>query len=499
MRYLSLILLLGCLPWNEATSWPQLTLVPIVDNLNKPVHITHAGDGTGQMFVVEKAGRIHIIEQGHLLDTPFLDIANRVSRGWEQGLLSVAFPPNYTQKRYFYVNYTNNAGDTVIARYHRADSKQADPNSEEILLTISQPFSNHNGGQLAFGADGFLYIGMGDGGSGGDPQGHGQNPDSLLGKMLRLDVDTKPYAIPADNPFINNPKFRDEIWAFGLRNPWRFSFDRKTGDLYIADVGQNDFEEIHVQAADSKGGENYGWNIMEGLHCYNSSDCDQSNLIKPVLEYDHSQGDRSITGGYVYRGKEFPRMQGVYFYADYISGRLWGLQRTENDWETKLLLETSYNISTFGEDEVGNLYLADLNGTIYKVEGKVKNTQLTFEGLQPRYVVGDHLQVSLREQPQSRLIPLDLWVAIQLPESDTLLFLTTEPLEPFSIQPQPFKREVEVSEIEHPVLNLTISPDISNGTYTFYAIYNEVAADLSNLTLTLRSNIAMAQTITYTR
>ena len=426
MRYLSppLILLLSLLLfgllWNKASaiSWPQLTLVPIAANLNKPVHITHAGDGSGQIFVVEKVGNIRIIEQGRLLDTPFLDITQRVSRGWEQGLLSVAFPPNYTQKRYFYVNYTNNAGDTIIARYHRsrADSKRADPNSEEILLTISQPFGNHNGGQLAFGPDGFLYIGMGDGGSGGDPRGHGQNPDSLLGKMLRFDVesDTKPYAIPADNPFINNPKFRDEIWAYGLRNPWRFSFDRQTGDLYIADVGQDDFEEIHVQAANSKGGGNYGWNIMEGRHCYNSRNCEQSNLIKPVVEYDHSQGDRSITGGCVYRGKEFPRMRGVYFYADYVSGRLWGLQRTQNAWETKLLLETSYNISTFGEDEVGNLYLADLKGKIYKIAGKVKNTQLNFEGLQPQYAVGDKLQVSLREQPQSRLIPLDLWVAITL-------------------------------------------------------------------------------------
>lgn len=392
MRYLSLslflllclILLLFSLPWNEApaTYWPQLSLVPIIENLNKPVHITHAGDGTGQMFVVEKVGRIRIIEQGHLLDTPLLDIANRVSRGWEQGLLSVAFPTNYTQKRYFYVNYTNNADDTVIARYHlhHADSKLADPNSEEILLTISQPFRNHNGGQLAFGADGFLYIGMGDGGSGGDPQGHGQNPDSLLGKILRLDVesDTKPYAIPADNPFTNHPKFREEIWAYGLRNPWRFSFDRKTGDLYIADVGQDEFEEIHLQPADSKGGENYGWNIMEGLHCYNSPHCDQSNLIKPVLEYDHSQGDRSITGGYVYRGKEFPKMQGVYFYADYVSGRLWGLQRTENDWETKLLLDTSHNISTFGEDEKGNLYLADLKGKIYKILAFISPLSMPF-------------------------------------------------------------------------------------------------------------------------
>ena len=378
MRYspLSLLVLLS-LVWisTPVASWPQLILVPVAKDLHRPVHITHAGDGSQRLFVVEQIGRIRIITKEQLLNSPFLEITDRVGCCGERGLLSVAFPPNFANKHYYYVNYTNKTGDTVIARFHLSadDPNQTNPNSEEILLTIAQPFGNHNGGQLAFGPDGFLYIGMGDGGSGGDPQGHGQNPKSLLGKILRIDVEsgTKPYAIPTDNPFKHNPAYRDEIWALGLRNPWRFSFDRNTGDLYIADVGQDDYEEIDVQAVNSKGGENYGWNVMEGMHCYNAPQCENSQLTKPVIEYDHSQGDRSITGGGVYRGTAFPQMQGVYFYADYVSGRLWGLRRIENHWENQLLLETQHSISTFGEDEAGNLYLADLTqGEIYRIEGK---------------------------------------------------------------------------------------------------------------------------------
>lgn len=380
MRYLSLvfILLLNLLLCEViAAPWPQLHFVKVADGFSKPVHITYSDDGKGRLFVVEQAGLIRIIEQGNVLKTPLLDITQRVGCCGERGLLSVAFPPNYIKKRHFYVNYTNNDGDTVISRFKLRpyNSNQADPKSEKILLTVSQPFRNHNGGLLAFGPDGFLYIGMGDGGSGGDPLRHGQNLNSWLGKMLRIDVEsnTTPYAIPTDNPFRHNRAFRDEIWAFGLRNPWRFSFDRHTKDLYIADVGQNKFEEVNIQPAKSKGGENYGWNIMEGKHCFKRFFCNKSNLVLPVVEYDHSQGDRSITGGNVYRGKDFPRMQGIYFYADYVSGRLWGLRKTRNNWETKLLFDTPYHISTFGEDQAGNLYLADhLRGTIYKLEAKLR-------------------------------------------------------------------------------------------------------------------------------
>lgn len=351
--------------------WPQIYLASSITGLDRPVHITHAGDSSGRLFVVEKAGRIRIVEDGVLSSTPFLDITSRVgSLGSEQGLLSVAFPPDYASKGYFYVNYTDTSGDTVVARYHvTADPDVADPNSEEVLLTVDQPYGNHNGGQLAFGpSDGYLYIGMGDGGAGGDPENRAQNPGSLLGKLLRIDVEsgTSPYAVPATNPYTQTNDYRGEIWALGLRNPWRFSFDRQTRDLYIADVGQNIYEEVNYQPASSSGGENYGWNIMEGLHCYNSPGCDDSGLTPPVVEYDHSQGC-SITGGMVYRGLLDHRMQGVYFYADYCSGRIWGLAR-DGAWQSVLLYDASFSIASFGEDEAGNLYVTDYDdGVIYAI------------------------------------------------------------------------------------------------------------------------------------
>jgi len=268
------------------------------------------------------------------------------------------------------VNYTRIPdGSTVIARYRKTtDPGAADPNSEEILLVIAQPFANHNGGQLAFGPDGFLYIGMGDGGSGGDPQNNAQNPASLLGKMLRIDVESSvvPYAIPATNPFVQIPGFRGEIWALGLRNPWRFSFDRQTGDLYIADVGQNLFEEVDFQPAGSAGGQNYGWKIMEGAHCFGDPACSSAGLILPVAEYGHGP-ECSITGGFVYRGTTYPRMQGVYLYADFCSGRFWGLKRDGAVWQNALLLSEPHSISSFGEDEAGNLYAADLGGAVYEI------------------------------------------------------------------------------------------------------------------------------------
>jgi glucose/arabinose dehydrogenase len=283
----------------------------------------------------------------------------------------VVFPKDYAKKRHFYVNYTDRKGDTVVARYRLTpDADQADPKSEEVILFIEQPFANHNGGQLAFGPDGYLYIGMGDGGAVGDPFNNGQKPGALLGKLLRIDVESgvKPYSIPPRNPFIGKKEFRSEIWAFGLRNPWRFSFDRKTGDLYIADVGQNKYEEIDFQPASSAGGENYGWNIMEGTHCYRSGNCDTAGLMMPAAEYDHSKGC-SITGGMVYRGKEFPGLQGIYFYSDYCSGRIWGLGKSNDAWQNRELLKSGAAVSTFGEDEQGNLYVADYSaGVLYKIE-----------------------------------------------------------------------------------------------------------------------------------
>jgi uncharacterized repeat protein (TIGR01451 family) len=349
---------------------PDIALTRYVGGLDKPTHITHAGDGSQRLFVVEQEGLIRIIKNQTLLATPFLDITTRVSCCGERGLLSVAFPPGYANKGYFYVNYTNNNGNTVVARYRvTTDPDVANPTSEEIILTIDQPFENHNGGQLAFGPDGYLYIGMGDGGSAGDPQDNGQRPDTLLGKLLRIDVEsgTAPYAVPPTNPFFQNRTYRQEVWAIGLRNPWRFSFDRQTGDLYIGDVGQGSYEEIDVQPRSSPGGENYGWRIMEGNHCFASNTCTQSGLILPVVEYDHSQGC-SVTGGVVYRGPQFSRLQGIYFYGDYCSGNVWALKITASTLQSRRLLDTTLNISTFGEDEAGETYLADHSeGVLYHI------------------------------------------------------------------------------------------------------------------------------------
>jgi glucose/arabinose dehydrogenase len=352
------------------SGWPRITVVRKTAGLDKPTSITHAGDKSGRLFVTGQEGCIIVVKNFTVQKTPFLDITDRVSCCGERGLLSVVFPAGYADKRYFYVNYTDKNGDTVVARYRlTADPDRADPKSEEVVLFAKQPFPNHNGGQLAFGPDGYLYIGMGDGGLFGDPFGNGQKKDALLGKMLRIDVESgiKPYSIPRDNPFINKKDYRPEIWALGMRNPWRFSFDRKTGDLYIADVGQDKYEEVDFQPA-SSGGQNYGWNIREGRHCYKTEPCDKTGLTMPVVEYDHSRGC-SITGGRVYRGKEFPALDGIYFYADYCSGRIWGLRRPDNQWQTKELLNTDIAVSTFGEDEEGNIYFADhRKGVLYKLE-----------------------------------------------------------------------------------------------------------------------------------
>ncbi len=387
VRYFTLLLLLcaaiplsfnacrGHQSSSETPAIPQLSLVPVAGGFTHPVHITHAGDGSGRLFIVEQGGLIKIIKNGATLSTPFLNVSDRLkSSAGEQGLLSVAFPPGYADKQYFYIDYTGTqgVGDTVIARYYTttADPDIADPASAQTLLVVAQPFTNHNGGQLAFGPDGYLYIGMGDGGDAGDPLNNAQNTLSLLGKILRIDVEPQldPYISPPSNPFIGNAGYSPEIWALGLRNPWRFSFDRETGDLFIADVGQNLYEEVNIQPAASVGGENYGWNIMEGFHCYNSASCNQSGLTLPVVEYGHSQGDCSITGGFVYRGREFSALQGVYIYGDYCSGRIWGLRRAGGAWESKLILDSTLLISTFGEDEAGNLYVADhAAGVIYKI------------------------------------------------------------------------------------------------------------------------------------
>lgn len=329
-----------------------------------PVAIANAGDGSGWLFVVEKVGRIRVVQAGRLLDQPFLDISDRVrSSESEQGLLGLAFHPDYARNGSLYVNYSNLQGDTVVARFSvSTDPYQADPSSESILLTVAQPAGNHNGGHLAFGPDGYLYIALGDGGASGDRFGNGQNGATLLGAMLRLDVDGRPpYALPPDNPFLGNAAVRDEIWALGLRNPWRYSFDRQTGDLYIADVGQNRYEEVNVQRQSGPGGENYGWPIMEALHCFpEDQPCDQAGLTLPVAEYDHTQGC-SVTGGYVYRGQESPLLAGIYLFGDYCTGRIWGLTPGDGGtWRVAELAQVDARISSFGEDEAGELYILDM-------------------------------------------------------------------------------------------------------------------------------------------
>ena len=354
---------------------PAVRLDTIASGFDQPIHVTNARDGSGRLFVVEKRGRIRIVRGGTVDPTPFLNIRSLVkSSGSEQGLLGLAFHPRFASNGLFYVNYTdqNGVGNTVVARYRVSpgNPNQADPNSATTVLSIEQPATNHNGGNLVFGPDGYLYIGTGDGGGAGDPWGNAQNKGVLLGKMLRIDVDAgQPYAIPPDNPFVNEPGARPEIWAYGLRNPWRYSFDRANGVLYIGDVGQNTWEWF-VRQRSGIGGRNYGWNRVEGGHCFPpGSSCDPSAYAKPKLVYDHSGGNCSITGGHVYRGPSFPQLQGIYFYGDFCSGRLWAGQKiAPGQWRSTELLKTDARISSFGEDEAGELYLVGLgDGRLYRL------------------------------------------------------------------------------------------------------------------------------------
>ncbi len=344
--------------------------VPYVSGFDQVIDLTHAKDGSGRMFGVEKAGLIRIIKDGKLISTPFLDIQDRVGNNSnERGLLGLAFHPKYKENGYFYVNYTGEDGTSFVSRFKvSADANLADPASEQKLLTVSQPYPNHNGGSVAFGADGYLYLGFGDGGSGGDPDGNGQSTNTLLGKILRLDVDSgDPYAIPQDNPFASGGG-EPEIWAYGLRNPWRISFDSLTGDLYIADVGQNQWEEVDFLPAGSKGGANFGWDAMEGSHPFQGAD--SPSFVAPIAEYSHREGGCSISGGYVYRGVALPEWHGVYFYTDYCSGKIWGLHKENNIWKSELLFTTPFNSPSFGVDESGELYIIGSPQDIYRLEKK---------------------------------------------------------------------------------------------------------------------------------
>jgi glucose/arabinose dehydrogenase len=350
----------------------DVQLTSFYTGLATPVGIYHCNDN--RLFVLEKdAGDIEIINMdGEYIGT-FLDLTGLISTGGERGLLGLAFHPDYLNNGYFYVNYTNTAGNTVVARYHVSTNPNvADPASAFVLLTITQPYSNHNGGHLAFGPDGYLYIGMGDGGSAGDPQNLAQNTTSFLGKMLRIDVDNgTPYGIPTDNPFVGESGYAPEIWAVGLRNPWKFSFDRQTGDLYIGDVGQNVWEEINLQLADSPGGENYGWRCYEGDVAYNTSGCaGASNYVAPIGAYNHGNPYNfcSITGGVVYRGTMFPAMNGIYFFSDYCDGDIYSLIWNGSDWLDTELFTSAAGLVAFGEDMNGEVYVVNNNGTIYRLE-----------------------------------------------------------------------------------------------------------------------------------
>jgi glucose/arabinose dehydrogenase len=347
-------------------------LEPVLEGLELPTYLTHAGDD--RLFIVEKTGRILIAQNGTLLETPFLDVRELVgSEGSEQGLLSIAFHPKYAENGRFFINYTNLEGHTVIARYEvqAGNANAAETGSESIILTIGQPFSVHNGGLMKFGPDGYLYIGVGDGGTSGDFFSNAQNNSNLLGTILRLDIDfAEPYAIPADNPFVNNDDVRNEIWFYGLRNPWRFSFDLITGDLFIADVGQFNWEEINFQEAGSKGGQNFGWDILEGTHCFNRDECETDGFIMPVAEYSHQEGGCAITGGYIYRGRQYEELSGNYFFADYCSGKVWGLiQEEDGHWLTTAVLDSDQLFSSFGEDRMGELYILGFtSGTVFQLQ-----------------------------------------------------------------------------------------------------------------------------------
>jgi len=363
---------------NSARQAPSVPsgLETVATGLDFPLYLTTAPGDDNRLFIVEKGGLIRIIKNGTLLETPFLDIHRLVSTGGEQGLLGLAFDPGYATNGRFYVSYTDTSGDSKIVRYSvsgNPDIAQTAP--DRVLLTIDQPFANHNGGNIVFGPDGYLYIGMGDGGSGNDPHGNGQDKTDLLGSLLRIDVRPQDdYTIPGDNPFISQPSARPELWDIGLRNPWRFSFDRKTGDLYIADVGQNAREEINVApSAQGRGkGINYGWNIMEGAICTPGVDpnCNKTGLTLPVLDYDQSNGNCSVTGGYVYRGSAIPGIQGTYFYADYCAG--WvksfvyrnGAATDHKEWKS---LSPGGNITSFGEDGQGELYILTSQGGVYRI------------------------------------------------------------------------------------------------------------------------------------
>ena len=352
----------------------QITLAPISDGFIRPVALAHAYDG--RLFIAEQAGHIRIVENGDLLSEPFLDIQHKVGNDpnniWdEQGLLGLAFHPQFQENGLFFVNYTNeNDGSTILAHYQvdAADPNKANLLSESIMINLGQPYQDHNAGHLQFDRDGFLYMAAGDGGEWGDPHGNGQNPHTLLGSILRLHVDANDtYAVPSTNPFVGDNEKRGEVWAYGLRNPWRFSFDRLTGDVYIADVGQADWEELNYLPAREPGGANFGWDVVEGPICYDAETCDRSQFVEPIVTYDHSTGC-AIVGGFVYRGQQYPELAGNYFFADFCQNIIWSLVNNNGEWLQNEVYQGDVRVSSFGEDVNGELYVLDhQGGTVYQI------------------------------------------------------------------------------------------------------------------------------------
>jgi glucose/arabinose dehydrogenase len=379
---LAIVLMLGLLipaPLSAAIvpSRINLGLTEIVDGLSQPLLVTHAGDGSGRLFIVEQTGRVRILTDGALVSTPFIDLSRSVSHAGEQGLLGLAFHPSYETNGKLYLSYTDREGTSVIREYHvSTNADRVDGTSGRTLLRVRQPYANHNGGHIAFGPDGLLYVGLGDGGSGGDPGNRAQSRNTLLGKILRIDVNRRTgslqYGIPSGNPYVGRTGL-DQIWAYGLRNPWRFSFDRATGDLWIADVGQGAWEEVNRALA--SGGRNagrnvnYGWRVMEGGHCFRPrTGCSRTGKTLPLTEYSHDGGRCSVTGGHVYRGTAFRDLVGAYFFGDYCTGEIWFVDRgASRGVSPTRARDTGASISSFGEDEAGELYLVDHGGTVYRI------------------------------------------------------------------------------------------------------------------------------------
>jgi len=346
---------------------PNVTLAEVASGLEGPTLLTSAGDGTGRLFVLEQPGRVRVLQNGSLREEPYLDVTDRTRAEGERGLLGLAFAPDFAANGHLYVSYTDENGTSTLVRSTVDDPTSGQPSGEPTtLLTVEQPYGNHNGGHVAFGPDGYLYYGLGDGGSGGDPDGNGQDPTTLLGSLLRLEVSGEQPQAPADNPFVGTDEGHDLVWAYGLRNPWRFSFDRGTGDLFVGDVGQDGWEEIDRQPAGSEGGENYGWNRWEANHTY-QGDPSREGYTFPILEYAREEERCSVTGGYVYRGEAIPELEGFYVYGDFCSGEIWAAHDASDGWRSQTLLDTELRISSFGEDADGEVYVLGRDGGAFRL------------------------------------------------------------------------------------------------------------------------------------